>query len=42
LIEKFRRIPDKGESLALAGLTIEIVAATDRAIEAVRITRRKK
>jgi len=42
LIEKFRRIPDKGESMALAGLTIEIVAATDRAIEAVRITRRKK
>lgn len=42
LIEKFRRIPDNGESLALAGLTIEIVAATDRAIEAVRITRRKK
>jgi putative hemolysin len=42
LIEKFRRIPDKGESLAIGALIIEIVAATDRAIEAVRITRRKK
>jgi CBS domain containing-hemolysin-like protein len=42
LIEKFRRIPDKGESLAIGSLIIEIVAATDRAIEAVRITRRKK
>lgn len=42
LIEKFRRIPDRGETLALAGLVIEVVAATDRAIEAVRITRRKK
>jgi putative hemolysin len=42
LIEKFRRIPDRGETLALAGLVIEVVAATDRAIEAVRITKRKK
>jgi CBS domain containing-hemolysin-like protein len=42
LIEKFRRIPDKGESLAIGSVIIEIVAATDRAIEAVRITRRKK
>ena len=42
LIEKFRRIPDKGESLAIGHLIIEIVAATDRAIEAVRITKRKK
>ncbi len=42
LIEKFRRIPDKGETLTIGPLTIEIVAATDRAIEAVRITRRKK
>ncbi len=42
LIEKFRRIPDNGESLAIGPLIIEIVAATDRAIEAVRITRRKK
>jgi putative hemolysin len=42
LIEKFRRIPDKGESLAIGSVIIEILAATDRAIEAVRITRRKK
>jgi len=42
LIEKFRRIPDRGETLALAGIVIEVVAATDRAIEAVRITKRKK
>jgi len=42
LIEKFRRIPDPGETLALSGLVIEVIAATDRAIEAVRITKRKK
>jgi CBS domain containing-hemolysin-like protein len=42
LIEKFRRIPDKGETLAIGGVVIEIIAATDRAIEAVRITKKKK
>ena len=42
LIEKFRHIPDKGETLTLGPLIVEVVAATDRAIEAVRITRRKK
>ncbi len=42
LIEKFRRIPDKGETLTLGGLSIEIIAATDRAVEAVRLTKRKK
>ena len=42
LIEKFRRIPDRGETLALPGLVIEVIAATDRAVGAVRITKRKK
>jgi putative hemolysin len=42
LIEKFRHIPDKGETLTLGNLVIEVIAATDRAVEAVRITRRKK
>ena len=42
LIERFRRIPDRGETLALSGLFIVVVPATDRAIEAVRITKRKK
>jgi len=42
LIERFRRIPDRGETLALPGLVIEVIAASDRAIEAVRITKRKK
>jgi putative hemolysin len=42
LIEKYRRIPERGETLALPGMAIEIVAANDRAIEAVRITKRKK
>lgn len=40
VIERLRRIPTPGESLALAGLVIEVVAASDRAIEIVRITRR--
>lgn len=42
LIEKFRHIPEKGETLALPGLMIEVIAANDRAIEAVRVTKRKK
>jgi CBS domain containing-hemolysin-like protein len=42
LIEKFRRIPDRGESLTIAGFVVEVVDATDRAIDAVRITKRKK
>ena len=42
LIEKLRHIPDKGEVLTLGPLIIEVIAATDRAIESVRITRRKK
>ncbi|MGE5185179.1 MAG: transporter associated domain-containing protein, partial [Acidobacteriota bacterium] len=42
LIERLRRIPDRGETLTIGALTIEVVEATDRAIEAVRITRKKK
>ena len=42
VIDRLRRIPDRGESLTLGTLTIEVLDATDRAIEAVRITRRKK
>jgi putative hemolysin len=42
VIERVRRIPDRGETLALPGIVIEVIAASDRAIEAVRITKRKK
>ncbi len=42
LIEKLRRIPAAGEVITVAGNSIEIVQATDRAIETVRITRKKK
>ena len=42
LIEKLRHIPDRGETVSLPGINIEVIAATDRAIEAVRITKRKK
>jgi len=42
LIERFRKIPDRGETLAIGGVVVEVLAATDRAIEAVRITKRKK
>lgn len=41
IIEKLRHIPAPGESLSVPGASIEIVAASDRAIEAVRITRRR-
>jgi len=42
LIEKLRRIPDRGEVITVAGNQIEIIAATDRAIEAVRVIKKKK
>jgi CBS domain containing-hemolysin-like protein len=42
LIERFRRIPDRGETTTVAGTVIEVVQATDRAIELVRITRKRK
>ncbi len=42
LIERLRHIPNKGETLALGPLALEVVAASDRAIESVRITRRRK
>jgi magnesium and cobalt exporter, CNNM family len=42
LIEKFRRIPAKAEALTLPHVSIEVVDATDRAINTVRIVKRKK
>jgi len=42
LIERLRHIPGKGESLTLPQLIIEVVDASDRAIESVRIVRRRK
>jgi CBS domain containing-hemolysin-like protein len=42
LIEKLRHIPAAGESLSLSGVILEVVEASDRAIESVRITKRKK
>ncbi|HVK84214.1 MAG TPA: hemolysin family protein [Kofleriaceae bacterium] len=42
LIERLRRIPAPGEVVNVAGNQIEIVQATDRAVEAVRITKKKK
>jgi putative hemolysin len=42
LIERFRRIPVPGSHVQVSGASIEVVAATDRAVEAVRITKRKR
>lgn len=42
LIDRFRRIPAVGEVLQAGGVVVEVVAATDRAIEAVRISRKRK
>jgi CBS domain containing-hemolysin-like protein len=42
LIEKLRHIPDKGETLTLPSALIEVIDATDRAVETVRIVKRKK
>ncbi len=42
LIERFRRIPVPGSHVQVGGASIEVVAASDRAVEAVRITKRKR
>jgi CBS domain containing-hemolysin-like protein len=42
LIERFRRIPAIGEVASVGAIHIEVIAATDRAIEAVRISRKRK
>jgi putative hemolysin len=42
LIERLRHIPGRGETLPLGPVMLEVVASSDRAIETVRITRRKK
>lgn len=42
LIERFRKIPAPGASLGVGGVQIEVIAASDRAVEAVRLTRRKR
>jgi CBS domain containing-hemolysin-like protein len=42
LIEHFRRIPDRGDKITIGGIELEVVDASDRAVEAVRITKKKK
>ena len=42
LIEHFRRIPDRGDKITIGGVELEIVDASDRAVETVRITKKKK
>jgi putative hemolysin len=42
LIEKLRHIPAAGESLTLPHVILEVIQASDRAIETVRIIRRRK
>jgi CBS domain containing-hemolysin-like protein len=42
LIERLRHIPARGESLTLPHAIIEVFAASDRAIESVRIIKRRK
>jgi putative hemolysin len=42
LIDRFRRIPATGETLTVGSVNIEVVAASDRAIETVLISRKRK
>ena len=42
LIEHFRRIPDRGDKMTAGGAELEVVEASDRAVEVVRITKKKK
>lgn len=42
LIERFRKIPGPGATANVGGVTIEVVTATDRAVETVRLVKRKR
>jgi len=42
LIERFRKIPAPGATLNVSGVQIEVVAASDRAVETVRLVKRKR
>lgn len=42
LIDRLRKIPAVGAALGIGGVHIEVVAATERAIEVVRLTKRKR
>jgi CBS domain containing-hemolysin-like protein len=42
LIERLRHIPARGESLTLTHAVLEVVEASDRAIETVRVIKRRK
>ena len=42
LIERFRRIPVPGSQVQVSGASIEVVNASDRSVETVRITKRKR
>jgi putative hemolysin len=42
LLENFKRIPEPGESMVVAGVTIRVIKASDRAIELVQVLRRRR
>lgn len=42
VLDHFRRIPEAGTSFPLGGVTIRIIAASDRAVEAVEISRKRR
>jgi CBS domain containing-hemolysin-like protein len=42
VLEQLKRIPSPGESLTVGTVTIRIVSASDRAVEEVQITRKRK
>lgn len=42
LIDRLRRIPKAEEKMTVGAVTFEVIAATDRAVESVRITKKRK
>lgn len=42
VLDRFKRIPEPGESLLIGSVTIRVLEATDRVIETVQIIRRQK
>jgi CBS domain containing-hemolysin-like protein len=42
ILDRLKRIPEPGETIVLGNVTIRVVAASDRAVEEVQLSRRRK
>jgi CBS domain containing-hemolysin-like protein len=41
ILDRLKRIPEAGESIVVAGVTLRVLTASDRAIEEIQLLRRR-